>query len=99
MGVHHGSLRLLADDGLSIDNERFFTIAVYDAWPILVVAPKNVAAHLMTEAVAPYQFRQTNQAKFRCEVIKQSEFRAFFTSFANFEPTPPSPITKIGSFT
>lgn len=74
VGVHHGSLRLLADDGLSIDNERFFTIAVYDAWPILVVAPKNVAAHLMTEAVAPYQFRQTNQAKFRCEVIKQAEF-------------------------
>jgi len=74
VGVHHGRLRLLAEDGLSIDNERFFTIAVYDAWPVLVVAPKGVAAHLMTEAVAPYQFRQTNQAKFRCEVVEQAEF-------------------------
>jgi hypothetical protein len=74
VGVHHGRIRLLADDGLRIDNERFFTIAVHDAWPVLVVAPENVAAHLMTEAVAPYQFRQTNQAKFHCEVVGQSEF-------------------------
>ena len=74
LGVHHGRIRLLADDGLRLDNERFFTIAVHDAWPVLVVAPENVAAHLMTEAVAPYQFRQTNQAKFDCEVVRQSEF-------------------------
>ncbi|MCP3691776.1 MAG: hypothetical protein GY917_06255 [Planctomycetaceae bacterium] len=74
LGVHQGRIRLLADDGLRLDNERFFTIAVHDAWPVLVVAPENVAAHLMTEAVAPYQFRQTNQAKFHCEVVRQSDF-------------------------
>ena len=74
VGVHHGRLRLTNEDGLNIDNERFFTIAVHDAWPVLVVAPEDVATHLMTEAVAPYQFRQTHQAKFHCEVIKQSEF-------------------------
>ena len=74
VGVHHGRLALKTDDGLSIDNERFFTIAVHDAWPVLVVAPSDVAAQLMIEAVAPYQFRQTNQAKFRCELVKQADF-------------------------
>ena len=32
-------------------------------------------------------------------MIKQSEFRLFFASFASFELTPPYPITHTGFFT
>lgn len=41
-GMHHGSVRIVGDDGLSIDDERYFTIRVRDQWPVLVVAPQGV---------------------------------------------------------
>jgi len=62
-GLHHGIVRLGGDDGLDADNLRHFAIEVKAAWPILVVAAENATASLFTEAIAPFEFEQTGQAR------------------------------------
>lgn len=71
-GVHHGSVRLNGSDGLKLDDVRHFTIEVTPAWPVLVVAPDNVDPLLFSEAIAPFEFRQTGRARFDCTVISQA---------------------------
>lgn len=71
-GVHHGFVQLSGSDGLELDNVRHFTIEVTPAWPVLVVAPENVSPNLFTEAIAPFEFRQTGQARFDCTTISQA---------------------------
>ncbi|MDA1052433.1 MAG: BatA domain-containing protein [Planctomycetota bacterium] len=71
-GVHHGVVRLSGVDGLDADNLRYFAIEVKEAWPLLVVAPENATASLFTEAIAPFEFEQTGQARFSCTVVPQS---------------------------
>ncbi|MCB9875321.1 MAG: BatA domain-containing protein [Planctomycetaceae bacterium] len=71
-GVHHGVVRLSGDDGLDADNVRHFAIEVKEAWPMLVVAPENATSSLFVEAIAPFEFEQTGQARFACTVVSQS---------------------------
>jgi hypothetical protein len=71
-GVHHGFVRIQGRDGLDLDNVRFFTVEVKEAWPVLVVAPANITSSLFTEAIAPFEFRQTGQARFECTIVSQS---------------------------
>jgi len=71
-GVHHGIVRLSGGDGLDADNRRHFVVEVKDAWPMLVVAPENATAPLFTEAIAPFEFEQTGQARFACTTVSQS---------------------------
>ena len=71
-GVHHGTLRIVGDDGLSVDNVRHFTFTVDEAQPILVSAPADVNTFLFTEAIAPYELRSTDQARYQLETIDQS---------------------------
>jgi hypothetical protein len=73
VGVHHGSIRLTQSDNLSVDNVRYFTVNVVEAWPVLVVAPPGVDATSLTEAIAPFEFRETNRARFHCTVIGQGD--------------------------
>ncbi|MBP89403.1 MAG: hypothetical protein CMJ64_22275 [Planctomycetaceae bacterium] len=73
-GVHHGFVQLSGTDGLSLDDVRHFTVEVTPAWPVLVVAPGNVATSLFSEAIAPFEFRQTGQARFDCTTTSQAGF-------------------------
>ncbi len=55
-GTRHGELRLQADDPLSADNVRYFTVDVAAPATVLVVsspAPQDPTAELMAGAVAP----------------------------------------------
>lgn len=65
MGTHHGRIRLDRSDNLTIDDVRHFTFEVRPPWPMLVAAGPEANAELLTEAVAPYEFRVTGQAQFR----------------------------------
>ena len=44
VGVHHGRLRISADDGLAIDNTRYFTVDVHDPWPVLLATSDGAVA-------------------------------------------------------
>lgn len=73
LGIHQGSIRLVGDDGLEIDDTRYFTIHVRKPWQVLVVAPEEVPAKFFTEAISPFSLRQTGQAQFICTVVRQGE--------------------------
>ena len=65
-GTHQGYLQLLGEDGLRIDDRRYFAIQVQRAWPLLVVAPEDVVDSFLVEAIASYEYRKTGLGKFDC---------------------------------
>ena len=73
LGVHQGSLQLVGDDGLAIDDTRYFTIHVRRPWQILVVAPEGVPAKFLVEAISPFSLRQADQSQFVCTIIRQAQ--------------------------
>lgn len=95
-GVHHGYIQLTGGDGLDVDNQRHFTIEVTDAWPVLVVAPANATPLLFTEAIAPFEFRQTGQARFDCTTVAQSSLaNRELDSYAAVCLLDPEPIPSV----
>lgn len=92
-GVHQGSVVLSSGDGLSADDVRYFAVEVTDAAPVLVVAPATANTSLFTEAIAPYQFRQSKRARFDCTVIEQEELaNRTLDSFAAVALLDPRPL-------
>lgn len=71
LGVHHGYVRLMGSDALPLDDVRYFTVEVHRPWPVLVVASPSADPTFLTEALAPYEFRVTGQARFDCQTIGQ----------------------------
>lgn len=76
LGVHQGQVRIQGADALAVDDARYFAIDVQDAWPVLLVTGPRVSADYLAEAIAPREFRQTNQARFTPEVISQLDLAA-----------------------
>lgn len=72
-GVHHGYVSLQNDDALAVDNTRYFSVQVRQAWPVLVAAPRGVESMFLVEAIAPYEYRRSGRARFRCTVIEQND--------------------------
>ncbi len=68
-GTHHGYVELTGKDGLEIDDRQYFTVHVRPPWPVLVAAPAKTETRFLTEALAPYFFRETGRARFECTVI------------------------------
>lgn len=94
IGVHQGSVRLTRDDNLSEDNVRYFTVNVVEAWPVLVVAPSGVDAGLLTEAIAPFEYRETHRARFQCTVIGQGDLdNHSLQNYAVVGLVDPGPLT------
>ena len=73
IGTSHGAVRLAAQDGLAVDNQRYFTIEVQEASPVLVLAPPGVVTRFLTEAIAPYEYRETGRARYDCTVREQAD--------------------------
>ncbi len=71
-GVLQGSLTISGQDGLALDNRRHFTVEVRDASSVLILAPPGVTTKFLTEAVAPYEFRETGRARYDCTVLEQA---------------------------
>jgi hypothetical protein len=71
-GVHQGWVRLVGQDGLALDDVRYFAFEVQPAWPVLLVAPEGVSPRYLSEALAPLELRESGRASFRCDAIDQS---------------------------
>src|SRR5439155_8694878 len=71
-GVHQGWVRLVGQDGLALDDVRYFAVEVQPAWPVLLVAPSGVLTRYLSEALAPLELRESGRASFRCDTIEQS---------------------------
>ena len=70
-GTHQGYVRIVGEDGLAIDDVRYFTVDVKPPWKLLIVAaaPADYRAANLTEALAPSDYRKTGQARFECDVV------------------------------
>ncbi|MFO0869272.1 MAG: BatA and WFA domain-containing protein [Pirellulales bacterium] len=69
-GITQGRLRLTGADALAIDDERFFSVLVQEATPLLVVVGDGAQAKYLVEAVAPWEERQSGRAAFSCVEIR-----------------------------
>ncbi len=93
-GIHHGQVRVLADDGLPCDDVRFFTVAVRDPWPVLVAHGAGASERSLTELLSPYALRELGQVRFRCDAVAESQLAE-----SDLQPYPliglldPGPLT------
>ena len=74
--MHQGSVRIVGEDGLALDDVRYFAVEVQPAWPVLVVSPPGVSPKYLAEALAPRELRETGQARFTVETSTNRGWRA-----------------------
>jgi Aerotolerance regulator N-terminal len=67
-GTHHGRVRLVSQDGLLCDNERYFTFEVGPPWRVLVIPGPGAEGTFLTDALAPYASKALGKARFQCEL-------------------------------
>ena len=89
-GVRHGRVVLenaSAGDSLAVDNERFFTVEVREAWPVLLAKGPQADAEFLLQALAPADYED-----FDCQVLEQSELPTVdlsnFTVVCLLDPEP-----------
>ncbi|MHB8863700.1 MAG: BatA domain-containing protein [Pirellulaceae bacterium] len=104
LGTRHAIVRLVNQDALPIDDQRYLTVVVRDPWLVLVVAPSDVNTSGLVEAIAPYQHRLENRAAYECLVITPEEISNHslqdFAAVALLDP-PPLPTgswEKLGAY-
>jgi hypothetical protein len=75
VGTHQGFLRIVPQDALARDDERFFTVEVKPAWRLLVAAPEPSERYglFLTQALAPTMLRKRGQSRFVCDVVDLEE--------------------------
>ena len=72
-GTYHGSIGIEGQDGLAIDDRRYFAFRVSPPRNTLVVQPANVAK-VMEILLAPSRSVAEGTNRFECEVVTQTEF-------------------------
>ncbi|MGY8768657.1 MAG: BatA domain-containing protein [Pirellulales bacterium] len=72
-GLHHGWVQLTGKDGLAIDDRRWFSVEVRVPWDLLVVEGTNAKSSDLVEALAPLQFRESDRAAYKIEVVSQTK--------------------------
>jgi hypothetical protein len=103
-GVHQGLVRLIGEDGLALDDVRYFSVEVQPAWPVLVVTPQGVSPKLFVEMLSPFEQRESGRARFACETIDQSRLAeqelADYRAVALLDPQPLTPDLwkKLGEY-
>lgn len=68
VGTHQGQIRLTGEDGLALDDVRYFTLEVQPSLQILVVTGDGVSAELFVRML-----KDNPQTQFQCDVISQAE--------------------------
>lgn len=73
IGAQQGVIRVLGQDGLPADDERYFTILVQKPWSLLLLAPAPADEHayFVRNALAPDVARLRGQSRFVCDVLDQ----------------------------
>ncbi len=75
-GTHHGFIRMIGDDALATDNERYFTVNVRRPTTLLIVgAIPDEAFWIASTVAAPFAWDDTN-AEFEIDQISDQDFLA-----------------------
>ena len=91
-GTHFGHVALESSDALTVDDRRDFAVYVRPPWPILVVQGEGSNPYLITERIAPLEFREAKRSRFECRVVDEKEFTETelegFSAIAFLDPRP-----------
>lgn len=100
-GTHQGVVRLLGDDALEPDNQRYFTVEVRPARRILIASPDPSAdletgyAFFLKNALDPEPLRRAKQSRFECTLIRQEQLgQQNLSEFAAVCLLDPAPLTE-----
>ena len=74
-GTYHGSVEIEGQDGLSIDDKRYFSFRVSPPRSILVVHPKTVNPWFVKAVFAPDESVAKGENQFDYEAVTQAEFQ------------------------
>ncbi len=103
-GVRHGTVRLLGEDGLAIDDIRHFTFRVDEAWPVMIVAPDNAWSVFFNQSVAPDDEREQGKNRYEIREVRQSDLDTErFEDYAAICLLDPKPLndsqwTRLGDY-
>jgi len=104
-GTHHGKIEIVnvvgesgaAADNLAIDDVRYFTVEVRDAWPVLLATGPEADASFVADALAPLEFRKAGRARFRCDTTTQDKLDDHeLDEFAIVCLLDPAPLSDAG---
>lgn len=91
-GIHHGTVRTVSQDGLSIDNQRYFTVEVRPPLPVLIVAGDDSEPMYAVQAISPTELQQRGENAFDCEVVAPHEILSRtlddYVAIAILDPPP-----------
>lgn len=77
VGVYHGRVEIEGQDGLAVDNRRFFTFRVGTIKRALIVHPANVYPRIIESLLAPRDRVEAGTAKYETETATQTDFVRF----------------------
>jgi hypothetical protein len=69
IGLHHGRVSLSTEDGLAIDNTRYFTVNMQSPMTVLLAASPGADPRYVESVLSPYEMRLQGQAAFDCQTI------------------------------
>ena len=95
-GTYHGRLEIEGQDGLAIDDQRYFTFRVGQIKKALIVHPENINPRLMESSLAPKKLIEIGMAKYERTTVLQSDFAAM-ESYSEFDAVyllDPEPISE-----
>lgn len=76
LGTYHGHVEVEGQDGLAVDNQRFFTFRVGQIRRALIVHPANVSPRVMESLLTPRDRLEAGTAQYESKTLTQAEFLA-----------------------
>ena len=71
LGVYHGRIELEGQDGLAVDNQRFFTFRVGETKNALIVHPEDVNPRVMESLLTPRDKVESGTARYESVTMDQ----------------------------
>lgn len=76
LGVNHGCIQLHSQDGLEVDNRRYFTVEVRPPLPVLLATSKDAEPKYLELALSPTELEIQAQNVFECSVVDADRISA-----------------------
>lgn len=68
-GIQHGQVQVRSNDGLSIDDRRYFTVEVRPPYPVLLAVSSGADPEPVKQAISPDEYARRGEAVFDCHVV------------------------------